>query len=90
MSDKDLCELFGISLEEVEREVSAVESGDLSAFDFSKTMMGRPMESEKLVSFSLKIPQSRMLAIERVAKEQGLTKSEFVRQAIDRELVALG
>ena len=88
MNDRELCEMFGTTLEDVEREVAALEAGDLSAFDFSRTMVGRPMVAEKMGSFSLKIPRSRIAAIDRVAKEQGLSRSEFVRRAIDRELVA--
>lgn len=88
MNDKELSKAFGTTLEDIEREVAAVESGDFSAFDFSRTVMGRPMVEDKMESISLKIPHSRIVAIERAAKEQGLTRSEFMRRAIDRELVA--
>lgn len=44
MSDKQLAEEFGLSLDAVERIVSKVESGDLADFDTSKVMDGQPME----------------------------------------------
>ena len=88
MNDTELCELFGTSVETIEREVAAVESGDLSAFDFGRVMLGRPMTHDKMESISLKVPHSRVVAIERAAKEQSITRSEFLRRAIDHELIA--
>lgn len=87
-NDERLCEKFGMTLEDVEREVSAVEAGDLSAWDFSRATMGRPVVEEKMDAISLKVPHSRLAAIDRAAKKQGMTRSEFVRRAIDRELMA--
>lgn len=42
MNDRELCELFGTTIEDVEHGVAKVESGDYSDFDFSKATMGRP------------------------------------------------
>lgn len=89
MSDKQLAEDFGLTLDEVEQIVSKVESGDLSDFDVSKAMDGRPMEREPMETISLKIPRSRVKAVNRMAKEAGVSRSEFVRRAIDNELIAL-
>ena len=88
MNDQELCELFGTTLEAVEQDAEAIEAGDFSAFDFSQAMLGRPMEEEKMDTISLKVPHSRVVAMERAAREQGVTRSEFVRRAIDRELLA--
>lgn len=87
MNDKELCEMFGLTLEEVEREVDAVESGDLSAYDFSKLTMGRPMEKEPMEMISTPVPHSRILAIKRVTEKRGESRAEFVRRAIDHELL---
>lgn len=89
MSDKQLAEEFGLTLDEVEQIVSKVEAGDLSDFDAAKVMDGRPMEHEPMETISLKIPRSRVKAVNRMAKEAGVSRSEFVRRAIDNELVAL-
>ncbi len=88
MSDREISKAFGTTLEKIESDVAAVESGDLSAFDFNRAILGRPMVDDKMESISLKIPHSRVVAIEKAAKEQGVTRSEFMRRAIDRELVA--
>lgn len=89
MNDKELCKIFGLTIEDIEQEIAAVESGDLTAFDFGRATIGRPMSDDKMDSISLKIPRSRITAIDRIAKEQGVTRSEFVRRAIDRQLVAI-
>ncbi len=89
MNDKELCEMFGISIEDVESEVEKVESGDYSSWDFSRVMMGSPMENEKLEVISTPVGESRIKAIKRITEEKGITRSEFVRRAIDHELLAM-
>ncbi len=44
--------------------------------------------SDELVTVSFRLPKSRVRAIERAIHSTGLTKSEFYRHAIDRELAA--
>ncbi len=89
MKDEQLIKEFGLTDEEVEQIVEKIESGDPSDFDASKAMDGRPLEHEPMETISLKIPRSRVKAINRIAKEIGMSRSEFVRRAIDNELVAL-
>lgn len=89
MNDKQLIEEFGLELDEVEEIVTKVESGDLSDFDTSKIIEGRPLEHEPMETISLKIPRSRVKAVNRIAKETGMSRSEFVRRAIDNELISL-
>ena len=88
MKDTQLIKEFGLTVEEVDRIVKKVESGDLSDFDAAKVMEGRPLEQEPMETISLKIPRSRVKAVNRIAKEAGMSRSEFVRRAIDNELVA--
>ena len=89
MNDIDICKEFSITMDNVEKIVSKVESGDLTDYDTSKVMEGRPMEHEPMETISLKIPRSRVKAVNRMAKEAGVSRSEFVRRAIDNELIAL-
>ena len=54
-----------------------------------KVVMGRPRISEEdLVNITFRIPRSRLTSIEKIAKENGETRSEFLRNAVDRALVA--
>ena len=88
MDDRQLCEAFGITLEEVEGIVEKVESGDYSDFDFTRTVGAREMPREKMRMISAPVGESRIAAIERVTKARGISRAEFVRRAIDRELLA--
>lgn len=50
---------------------------------------GRPrLYDEELTTVSFRIPKSRLEAIERAAKENGESKSEFFRRAIDMALAS--
>ena len=63
MNDRELCEMFGITLEEVEREVDKIEAGDYSDWDFSRAMMGSPMREEKMKMISAPVGESRIAAM---------------------------
>ena len=53
--------------------------------------MGRPkLYDEDMETVSFRLPRSRIAVIEAVTKRKGMSKSEFYRQAVDRELLALG
>ncbi|WP_172137131.1 CopG family transcriptional regulator [Adlercreutzia sp. ZJ473] len=87
MSDRELCEMFGTTLEEVEADVERYENEDFSDFGFGKPIDGRP--TAKMRTTSLKLYDFQLKAIDRAAKKEGVSRSEFVRRAIDNELVAL-
>ena len=51
---------------------------------------GRPrLYDEDMETVSFRLPRSRIAAIEATAQRCGISKSEFYRRAIDRELLAL-
>jgi hypothetical protein len=89
MTDKQLCEMFGITLEEVAKEVNKIDRDDYSSWDFSRTIKGSPMDHERMTMVSAPIAQSRIDAMQRIANEQGISRAEFIRRAIDHELLAL-
>lgn len=89
MKDEQLIKEFGLTEEEVDSIVSKVEAGDLSDFNMSMVIEGRPLDNEPMETISLKIPRSRIKAVNRMAEREGVSRSEFVRRAIDNELVAL-
>lgn len=52
--------------------------------------MGRPkLYDEDMETVSFRIPRSRIAAIEALTERLGMSKSEFYRRAVDRELIAL-
>lgn len=64
------------------------ESGDWSGV--GKVSPGRPRAyGEEMATVSFRIPRSRVVAIEEVARKRGETKSDFFRNAIDQMLVSM-
>lgn len=52
--------------------------------------MGRPrLYDEDMETVSFRLPHSRIVAIDAVTKRLSISKSEFYRQAVDRELMVL-
>lgn len=52
--------------------------------------MGRPkLYDEDMETVSFRIPHSRIVAIEALTERLGMSKSDFYRRAVDRELLAL-
>jgi hypothetical protein len=50
-----------------------------------KVTMGRPkISDEELVGITFKLPKSQLALIERIAKDKGETRSEFLREAVSR------
>ncbi|WP_165046261.1 ribbon-helix-helix protein, CopG family [Adlercreutzia sp. ZJ138] len=86
-NDKQICNELGLTVDEVDEIVAKVETGDLSDYDTSRVMVGRPLEKKPMDTISLKIPRSRIQAVNRMAREAGVSRSEFVRRAIDNELI---
>ncbi|WP_165171323.1 toxin-antitoxin system antitoxin subunit [Adlercreutzia sp. ZJ242] len=90
MSNEELRERFGVTAEQLDAWADEYESADWSHMRFGEVINGRPRVSdEPLDSITVKIPRSRTVAMKRVQQETGMTRSEFVRRAIDHELMAL-
>jgi hypothetical protein len=57
--------------------------------ELGKVVLGRPRlsgEDARVVSF--KLPVSRIAAIDKVTEQSGATRSEFLRDAVDRALLS--
>lgn len=87
MNDKELCKLFGTTVEKVEAECAKYESGDLSGFVFGDAIDGIP--KSKMKTTSLRLPDFELAAIDRAAASQGLSRSAFIRRACDNEILAI-
>lgn len=50
---------------------------------------GRPRlhEDEELITISFRLPKSRLEILEKRARDTGTTRSEFIRDALERSLV---
>lgn len=90
MTDKELYAKFGVTAGQLDQEAGEYESGDWSGMEFGPVLRGRPKfsETDELRSVTVKVPASRVAALQRLAKEQGVTQSEWIREAIDMRLLA--
>ena len=90
MSGDDLRQRFGVTGDQLDEWADEYESDDWSHMRFGEIVNGRPrLADEPLDSITVKVPHSRVAAMRRVQQETGMTKSEFVRRAIDNELLAM-
>lgn len=82
---------FGVTGAQLDAWAGEYEAADWSHMRFGEVVKGRPRISEEpLDSITVRIPHSRAVAISRVQEQMGITKSDFVRDAIDNELLAIG
>lgn len=87
MNEEELYKKFNVTGEQLDEWAAEYESQDWSHMRFGEVVNGRPkIADEPLESITVKIPHSRAVAIKKVQQETGITKSEFVRRAIDNEL----
>lgn len=87
MSDKDLCKMFGTTLEYIENDVAKYEGGDLPNFSFGEPLDGEP--GAKTKTGSVKFFDFELAAIDKAAAKEGISRSAFIRRACDNELIAL-
>lgn len=53
-------------------------------------VVGLPkQDADDLATVSFRLPRSRVAAVEAATKSRGISKSEFYRRAVDRELASL-
>lgn len=80
----------GIVLGDDQLDNMAKEYEDETWEGHGEVTLGRPrLYDEDMETVSFRIPRSRIAAIEVASRKRGITKSEFYRQAIERELATL-
>ncbi len=90
MNNEELHEEFDVSAKQLDAWADEYEAADWSHMSFGEITNGRPrIADEPLDSITVKIPHSRSVAMRRMQQQMGMTRSEFVRQAIDHELMSL-
>jgi len=89
MSRMEVKTINGIVLhdDDFDRLAEEFENGTWSGHS-GKVVLGRPkIMNEELVNVTFRIPQSRLIALERAVKNKGKTRSEYLREALDKALV---
>ena len=57
--------------------------------NLTKVTMGRPrISDEELTTVAFRLPKSRLSNIERISKSRGETRSQFLRDAVNKALVS--
>ena len=86
MTDYKLDNGYILTEEEIEREADMWEN-DTWEGRLVNLRIGRPpISSEELGSVTFKAPKSRIAAMEKRAKDQGMSKSQFMRMAMEKAL----
>jgi len=89
MNNKELHKKFGVSAKQLDEWAAEYESETWEKVDFGKSVHGRPrISDEELKTLTVKVPASRIAAIQDAANRSGISRSEFLRRAIDNELIA--
>jgi transposase len=90
MSEEKILEKFGVTAEQLDNWAAEYESNDWSNMEFGEVVRGRPkVFSEPLETITIKVPRSRVIAMRHVKDQKGISRSDFVRQAIDHELLEI-
>lgn len=86
--DESLHERFGVTSEQLDAWASEYESDDWSHMEFGEITQGRPkLCDEPLDTIVVKVPRSRVAAMKVVTSRRHETRSDFVRRAIENELM---
>ncbi|WP_165170871.1 ribbon-helix-helix protein, CopG family [Adlercreutzia sp. ZJ242] len=91
LTDKDLMEKLGMTREEIEqlkRDADAYDRGEWPEAKSVTVRYGRPplFEDDELVSVTFKIGRSQLKRVDEAVKEQGCSRSEFLRCAVEDAL----
>ena len=87
--DEAILSSVGMTLEEVDAIAHACEEENYSMWDDSHVSYASPFK-EEMTTVSVRLHKSRIEAINRIIKRDGLSRSEFIRRAIDQELITSG
>lgn len=88
MDERELLEKYGLTEEEIERRAAEYEQDTWDASKLGKVIMGRPRLSseEEARQVTFRLTQSKILALDKKARELGRTRSEALRLAVDEYL----
>lgn len=86
--DEVLLREYGLTEADLRRFDRDAQSYEQGVFSPGNTVrIGRPpLSEEALVTVAFKIPKSKRDSMDLSARERGVTRSEFLRDLIDREL----
>jgi hypothetical protein len=89
MDRKKLNDMFGVTDEQLDAEAREYEEGTWDA-PMGRIVMGRPsIANEEIRLITVRLPLSKVRALEKRATDTGSTRSQVLREAVDEYLVSL-
>ena len=87
MDRESLNKKFGVTEEQLDQEAEEYEKGTWDA-PLGKMTVGRPsIANEEVRPITIRLPLSKIAAIDKKAHESGSTRSGILRDAVNRYLV---
>jgi hypothetical protein len=85
MDDKELETRFGVTADELNAWAGEFESGTWP--DGKTVVLGRPrLADEEIKTVTFKMPQGKLVALDRLAAQCGESRSDYLRGMVDRAL----
>ena len=89
MTEEQMNAALGMSAEELDAYAEQFESGTWDASRLGKVTMGRPsLADEEVRPVTIRLPVSRIAAVDRLAASNGRTRSAEIRSVLDAWVAA--
>lgn len=87
MSDGKVLEMFGVVAGKLDSRAAQYESDDWADMGFGPiSPAGPPSYGKPLATITVCVPRSRIAATKEAGAKSGISRSDFIRRAIDHEL----
>lgn len=91
MDRQQLNKMFGVTEEDLDDQAKEYEDETWNDGSFGAASPGRPrLYDEDMETVTFRLPRSKIRAVEAAAKKLGLSKSQFMREAIDERILEVG
>jgi hypothetical protein len=90
MNDKQLEKKYGVTAEQIAEWSEAAERGEYPGIPKGEVMVGRPLKfGEELRPVTFKEPQTIIAAIDARARSQGVSRSDYLRDLVEKDLAEI-
>jgi hypothetical protein len=87
MNRQGINKKFGVTEEQLDGRAAEYENDTWDASGLGRIVMGRPsIANEEVRPVTFRMPLSKIVAVDKKAAERDETRSEFLRDAIDKAL----
>jgi hypothetical protein len=91
MDRADMNKRLGMSEKQLDTLAEEYENDTWDSSHLGKVIVGRPsISNEEVRPVTFKLPVSRISAMDTISRQRGETRSEFLRDAVEKALLADG